>query len=115
VIRHEQVVYAQAQQTAACNVTHTIEERLARWLLRARDLSRSDTLPFTQEFLAEMLGARRTSVSTVAHTLQQAGFLKYARGRIQIADVEGLRQSACECYDTVCRYYDTLLGIAPND
>jgi CRP-like cAMP-binding protein len=114
LIRHEQVVYAQAQQTAACNVTHTIEERLARWLLRARDLSQSDTLPFTQEFLAEMLGVRRTSVSVVAHTLQQAGFLKYARGRIQIADVEGLRQSACECYDTVSKYYDTLLGNFPN-
>jgi CRP-like cAMP-binding protein len=114
LIRHEQVVYAQAQQTAACNVTHTIEERLARWLLRARDLSQSDTLPFTQEFLGEMLGVRRTSVSVVAHTLQQAGFLKYARGRIQIADLEGLRQSACECYDTVSKYYDRLLGNFPN-
>jgi CRP-like cAMP-binding protein len=114
LIRHEQVVYAQAQQTAACNVTHTIEERLARWLLRARDLSQSDTLPFTQEFLGEMLGVRRTSVSVVAHTLQQAGFLKYARGRIQIADLEGLRQAACECYHTVSQYYDTLLGNLPN-
>jgi CRP-like cAMP-binding protein len=93
---------------------HTIEERLARWLLRARDLARSDALPFTQQFLAEMLGARRTSVSTVAHTLQQAGFLKYARGRIQIVDLEGLQQSACECYYTVCRNYDTLLGVGNN-
>jgi CRP-like cAMP-binding protein len=100
LIRHEQVVYGQAQQTAACNVTHTIEERLARWLLRARDLSQSHTLPFTQEFLAEMLGVRRTSVS---HTLQQAGLLKYARGRIQIVDLDGMRQTACECYNTVCK------------
>jgi CRP-like cAMP-binding protein len=114
LIRHEQVVYAQAQQTAACNVTHTIEERLARWLLRARDLSLSDRLPFTQEFLAEMLGVRRTSVSTVAHTLQQAGFLKYARGRIEIIDPHGLEESACECYFSVCNYYDTLLGALPN-
>jgi CRP-like cAMP-binding protein len=76
LICHEQVVYAQAQQTAACNATHKIEERLARWLLRARDLSQTDKLPFTQEFLAEMLGVRRTSVSVVAHTLQQAGFLR---------------------------------------
>jgi CRP-like cAMP-binding protein len=111
LIRHEQVVYAQAQQSAACNAMHTIEERLARWLLRARDLSRSDTLPFTQEFLAELLGVRRTSVSTVAHTLQQAGFLKYARGRIHIVNPEGLQESACECYYTVCGHYDTLLGI----
>ena len=114
LIRHEQVVYAQAQQTAACNAMHTIEERLARWLLRARDLSQSDTLPFTQEFLAEMLGVRRTSVSTVAHTLQQAGFLKYARGRIHIVNLEGLQESACECYYTVCRHYDTLLGVGNN-
>jgi CRP-like cAMP-binding protein len=114
LIRHEQVVYAQAQQSAACNAMHTIEERLARWLLRARDLSRSDTLPFTQEFLAELLGVRRTSVSTVAHTLQQAGFLKYARGRIHIVNLEGLQESACECYYTVCRHYDTLLGVGNN-
>jgi CRP-like cAMP-binding protein len=115
LIRHEQVVYAQAQQSAACNAIHTIEERLARWLLRARDLSQSDSLPFTQEFLAEMLGVRRTSVSTVAHTLQQAGLLKYARGRIQITDLDGLRESACECYEIVSKHYATLLGIAPND
>jgi CRP-like cAMP-binding protein len=114
LIRHEQVVYAQAQQTAACNVLHTIEERLARWLLRACDLSRTDTLPFTQEFLAEMLGVRRTSVSVVAHTLQQAGLLKYTRGRIQIIDLEGMQETACECYATVCRNYDTLLGILNN-
>jgi CRP-like cAMP-binding protein len=114
LIRHEQVVYAQAQQSAACNAMHTIEERLARWLLRARDLSLSDRLPFTQEFLAEMLGVRRTSVSTVAHTLQQAGFLKYARGRIEIIDPRGLEESACECYFSVCNYYDTLLGNLPN-
>jgi CRP-like cAMP-binding protein len=114
LIRHEHVVYAQAQQTAACNVTHTIEERLARWLLRARDLSQSDTLPFTQEFLAEMLGVRRTSVSIVAHTLQQAGILKYARGRIQITNIEGMEETACECHATVRRYYDTLLGLLKN-
>lgn len=110
LIRHEQVVYAQAQQTAACNALHTIEERLARWLLRARDLSQSDTLPFTQEFLAEMLGVRRSSVSTVAHTLQQAGFLKYARGRIQIVNLEGLQECACECYHAVRGHYDTMLA-----
>ena len=115
LIRHEQTVYAQAQQTAACNVIHTIEERLARWLLRARDLSQSDALPFTQEFLAEMLGVRRGSVSTVAHTLQQAGLLKYARGQIQITNLDGLRQSACECHETISKHYATLLGIAPND
>ena len=114
LIRHEQVVYAQAQQTAACNATHNIDERLARWLLRARDLSRNDTLPFTQEFLAQMLGVRRTSVTVVARTLQEAGLVKYKRGRIQIVDLEGMQESACECYDTVCKHYDVLLGVGNN-
>jgi CRP-like cAMP-binding protein len=109
LIRHEQTVYAQAQQSAACNATHSVEARLCRWMLRARDLSGTDTLPFTQEFLAEMLGVRRTSVSLVAHTLQQAGLIKYARGRIQIANLEGLRESACECYGTVNANYQALL------
>src|SRR5204863_1569376 len=109
LIRHEQTVYAQAQQSAACNAAHDVEARLCRWLLRARDLSDSDTLPFTQEFLAEMLGVRRTSVSLVAHTLQQAGMIKYARGRIQITNLEGLRETACECYGTVNAHYQALL------
>jgi CRP-like cAMP-binding protein len=114
LIRHEQTVYAQAQQSAACNATHTVEARLARWLLRARDLSRGDALPFTQEFLAEMLGVRRTSVSLTAHTLQQAGLIKYRRGNIQITDLEGLQETACECHATIQKHYRTLLGDLPS-
>jgi CRP-like cAMP-binding protein len=110
LIRHEQAVYAQAQQSAACIANHQIEARLARWMLRARDLSQSDVLPFTQEFLGEMLGVQRTSVSLVAHTLQQAGLIKYTRGRIHILDAEGLEQSACECYGAIKEHYRTLLG-----
>jgi Mn-dependent DtxR family transcriptional regulator len=82
--------------------------------LRARDLSGSDTLSFTQEYLAEMLGVRRTSVTVVAHTLQSAGFIKYARGRIQILDVDALQESACECYETIKRQYRQLIGMEPN-
>ena len=91
-------------------VTYDVEARLCRWLLRARDLSDSDTLLFTQEFLAEILGVRRTSVTTVAHTLQRAGMIRYARSKIQILDVEGLRETACECYETVNSHYRALLG-----
>jgi CRP-like cAMP-binding protein len=109
LIRHEQTVYAQAQQSAACFATHQVQARLCRWLLRARDLSESDTLSFTQEYLAEMLGVRRTSVTLVAHTLQTAGFIKYTRGKIQIIDAEGLAESACECYETVKRHYEKLI------
>jgi CRP-like cAMP-binding protein len=109
IISHEQAVYAQAQQSAACNVIHDATARLCRWMLRARDLSGSDTLPFTQEFLAEMLGVQRTTVSPVAHTLQAAGMIQYRRGKIQILDVEGLKESACECYMTVKERYDELV------
>jgi len=110
LIRHEQTVYAQAQQSAACFATHQVVARLSRWLLRARDLSGSNTLSFTQEYLAQMLGVRRTSVTVVAHTLQAAGMIKYARGKIQILDTEALQDSACECYGTVKAQYARLLG-----
>jgi len=109
VMRHEQTLFAQAQQSTACMANHEIDARLCRWLLRARDLSGSDQLPFTQEFLAEMLGVQRTSVTTVARTLQEAGMVKYTRGKIEILDVEGLREGACECYETVKGQYQQLL------
>jgi CRP-like cAMP-binding protein len=114
LVRHEQTLYAQAQQSGACMASHHVEARLCRWLLRSRDLSGSDTLPFTQEFLGEMLGVRRTSVSVVAHTLQAAGMVKYARGKIQITNLEGLREAACECYETVKSHSRGLLGAEPK-
>ena len=98
--RHRQFILAQAQQSAACNAVHTLEARLSRWLLRCRDLLGSDDIHLTQEFLGEMLGARRTSVTLVASALKQAGFIRYRRGHISVIDVEGLRDSACECYKT---------------
>jgi CRP-like cAMP-binding protein len=110
LMRHEQTLYVQAQQSTACMAAHNVEERLCRWLLRARDLCASDTLLFTQEFLAEMLGVRRTSVTLVAHTLQQAGIIKYSRGKIQVLNVEGLQEAACECYSAVKSHYDELIG-----
>jgi CRP-like cAMP-binding protein len=94
LFRHEQTVYAQASQSAACMAAHQVEPRLCRWLLRARDL----------------LGVKRTSVTLHARTLQQAGLIKYSRGHIQITDLEGLQDTVCECYGTVKSYYGTLLG-----
>jgi CRP-like cAMP-binding protein len=114
LIRHEQVLLAQSQQSAACNAAHTIEARLSRWLLRCRDLIGSEDLPLTQEFIAQMLGVRRTSVSIVAHTLQQAGLIRYKRGHIRVLDLEGLRESACECYWTVKSLSDRLIGAQPE-
>ena len=94
--RHEQALLAQAQQSAACNASHSVEARLSRWLLRARDLCDSETLPLTQEFLAQMIGVQRNAISIVAHALQQAGIIRYSRGHIDIKDVarfeaDGLR------------------------
>jgi CRP-like cAMP-binding protein len=110
VIRHEHAVFVQAQQSAACNAKHEIQARLARWLLRSRDLTKSDRMKFTQEFLAEMLGARRTSVNSAASELQAEGIIEYSRGTINIVSQEGLRRKACECYSIVKKHYKNALG-----
>jgi CRP-like cAMP-binding protein len=112
LIRHEQLLLAQAQQSAGCNASHTVEARMCRWLLRMRDLTGSDELQLTQEFLAQMLGVRRTSVSLVAGTLQKAGFIRYRRGNIRLLEIAQLQQGACECYETVKGHYQRLLDIA---
>jgi CRP-like cAMP-binding protein len=109
LIRYEQVIHMQALQSAACNASHSVESRLARWLLRARDLSGCDTLAFSQEFLAEMLGRHRNSVSVVANSLQQSALIRYSRGQIEIIDVEGLMKRSCECYGTLKTRSDQLL------
>jgi len=113
LFRREQLVLLQAQQAAACNVNHPIEKRLARWLLRSHALAMRDSLPLTQEFLSQMLGVRRTSVTIIANTLQKAGLIKYRRGHIQILDAEGLAEVACECHETLKSNSQTMLGIAP--
>jgi len=107
--RHALAVYAQVQQTAGCNAAHTVESRLARCLLQTRDLSGSDKLLLTQESMAQMIGARRNSVSLVANTLQQDNFIHYSRGHIEIIDREGLSNTACECYAAVKAQYNRLL------
>ena len=107
--RHGLAVYAQIQQTAGCNASHTVESRLARCLLHTRDLSGSDKLVLTQEAMAQMIGARRNSVSLVANTLQHANFIHYSRGHIEITNMEGLSRTACECYAIVKAHYERLL------
>jgi CRP-like cAMP-binding protein len=107
--RHGLAVYAQIQQTAGCNASHTVESRLARCLLQTRDLSGSDKLVLTQESMAQMIGARRNSVSLVANTLQQANFIHYSRGHIEITNLDGLIKTSCECYATVKAQYNRLL------
>ena len=109
LVRHGLAVYAQVQQTAGCNAAHTVESRLARCLLQTHDLSGGCKLVLTQEAMAQMIGARRNSVSLVASTLQQANYIHYSRGHIDIIDIDGLRKTACECYASVKAQYERLL------
>ncbi len=88
-------------QLAACNRLHEAEERLARWFLMVRDRMESDTFYLTQEFLATMLGSRRTTVTAAAGELQRKGYIRYSRGRIHILNANALEGEACECYATV--------------
>ena len=92
-------------QLAACNRLHEAEERLARWFLMVRDRMENDTFYLTQEFLAVMLGSRRTTVTAAAGMLQRHGVIRYSRGRIHIVDPAGLEKKACECYSTVRDIY----------
>jgi CRP-like cAMP-binding protein len=109
LVRHGLAVYAQIQQTAGCNATHTVESRLARCLLQTHDMSGDDELVLTQESMAQMIGARRNSVSLVANTLQQAKYIHYSRGHIEITDLDGLSRTSCECYATVKAHYNRLV------
>jgi CRP-like cAMP-binding protein len=107
--RYELVLFVRAQQSVACNASHSVEARLSRWLLHARDLSGNEVLPLTQEFLARMIGVRRNAVSIVAHALQQAGTIRYSCGHIAIANVEALKKTSCECYHAVKAAHERLL------
>jgi CRP-like cAMP-binding protein len=91
----------EAEQSAACNASHSIEARLSRRLLMARDLSGSNKLPLTQEILAQMLGVQRNSISLIANALQLLGLIRYSRGHLEIIDVEGLIAHSCECYQSL--------------
>ena len=109
LIRHEQALFSQAQQSAACNAMHSAESRLARWLLRMHDLAGEDRLHLTQDCLAQMIGVQRNSVSTVAHALQESGIIRYSRGNIEITDLKALKEASCECYQAVNAQYKRLL------
>jgi CRP-like cAMP-binding protein len=95
-------------QLAACNRVHEVEERLARWLLMVEDRHGQSALPLTQEFLGEMLGARRSTVTVVAGTLQRSGLIEYHRGHIKILDRDRLEDVACECYPITRRLFQNL-------
>ena len=109
VDRHTEALYGHAIQSVACNALHSVEARFCRWLLTCHDRISSDTVALTQEFLADMLGVQRTTVTAVARSLQEKGVIRYRRGVVDIIDRQGLKVLACECYDVIRRNYERLL------
>jgi CRP-like cAMP-binding protein len=109
IVKYEQFLLGQVQQTTACNAVHNIEARTCKWLVRMYDLAGTD-LPLTQEFLAQMMGVRRTSVSTVASQLQDKGLIEYRRGKVQIRNIDAVQLHACECADAVREQYAEVFG-----
>jgi CRP-like cAMP-binding protein len=108
-IQYNEVLLSQARVTAACNALHVAEARFCRWLLQSADRAESDTVALTQEFLAEMLGVRRTSVTEVATKMQAAGAINYSRGLITILKRSTLEKMSCECYQTLVDQSATLI------
>ena len=109
VDRHTEALYGHAIQSVACNALHSVEARFCRWLLTCHDRISNNTVALTQEFLADMLGVQRTTVTAVARSLQEKGAIRYRRGVVDIIDRTVLEQLACECYDVIRRTYERLL------
>ncbi len=110
LLRHLQLTIAQEEQSVACNATHPVPARLARWLLLSQDRSATKLLPLTQEYLAAVLGVQRATVSAAAGLLRDEGLIHYSRGQIQILDRPGLERRSCECYAAVRKTLQRLLG-----
>jgi CRP-like cAMP-binding protein len=112
VDRHNDALFGHAAQSVACNALHSVEARFCRWLLSCRDRIDGDTVSLTQEFLADMLGVQRTTVTAVAGALQTRGLIRYRRGVVDILDRAGLETMTCECYGAVRRNYERLLPVS---
>jgi CRP-like cAMP-binding protein len=112
LLRYTQAFYNQVTQTAACNSNHTLDERLARWLLMVHDRAEGDTFPMTQEFMSMMLGVRRAGVSVTASVLQKAGAISYNHGSMTVANRSILKGAACECYGIIRQQFEHVLGRA---
>ena len=112
--RHALALFTLVAQTSGCNRRHTVDERLARWLLIVHDRVESDLLNLTQQFLSQMLGVRRATVTVAAGVLQKAGIIAYSRGKIRVLDRARLEAASCECYRIIRSAYDRLLGPGPS-
>ncbi|MES2502933.1 MAG: Crp/Fnr family transcriptional regulator [Pseudomonadota bacterium] len=109
LLRYTQALITQMAQTAVCNRHHTVEQQLCRWLLLSLDRLASNELSMTQELIANMLGVRREGVTEAAKKLQEAGLIKYSRGKITVIDRPELEVLCCECYGVVKQEFDRLL------
>jgi CRP-like cAMP-binding protein len=107
--RYGEVLLAQTFQILSCNAVHPVEARCCRWILMAQDRADQEVLPLTHEFLAEMLGVQRSTVSVVTRALQTAGLIRQSRGGITVIDRAGLEETTCECYGKIRRLYQRLL------
>jgi CRP-like cAMP-binding protein len=110
VQRYTQSMINQISQSIVCNRRHSAEKRMCRWLLMSHDRLGADEFPLTHEFLAQMLGVCRPTVTAIAGALQKAGLITYRRGNINVLDRKGLEAASCECYQLVARELDRLLG-----
>ena len=108
-VSYSETLLSQVQQTVACNALHSTEERMCRWLLMMHDRAEGEALTYTHEFLANILGANRKSVTLAAQSMQNAGLISYRRGAIQVLDRPGLEQATCECYAIVKERFDAFL------
>lgn len=108
LLRYTQALLRQTERLTACNTWHTVEQRLCRWLLVAHDRVQTDQFEITQQFLSRMLATHRQSVTLAASHLQQAGLIRYSRGKLKILNRQGLEAAACECYRAVHQIFHTL-------
>jgi len=108
-VSYSETLLSQVQQTVACNAMHSTEERMCRWLLMMHDRAEGESLTYTHEFLAHILGANRKSVTLAAQSMQAAGLISYRRGTIQVLDRKGLEKASCECYAIVRERFDAFL------
>lgn len=115
LLRYTQALMTQMAQTAVCYRHHTVEQQLCRWLLLSLDRVSSNQLEMTQELIANMLGVRREGVTVAARKLQDAGMIRYSRGRITVLDRAKLEKHACECYAVAKKVFDRLLNYVPAD
>lgn len=109
-VSYSETLLSQVQQSVACNTVHSTEERMCRWLLMMHDQANGNLLPYTHEFLSNILGANRKSITIAAQSMQLAGLISYKRGMIQVLDRSGLEKASCECYAIVKDRFDAFLS-----